>query len=122
MGNVDPTINNWIPIFSIPCLSFSLFLRFLLQKRRMQMNLVDWKRDRKLIRQLLSVTILYVLGWAPLQTAAIYINFYLGGVSPQFVVDYFYILPYFIHLFYPFVILFSHSEFRRRINLVQPQD
>ncbi|UJR13188.1 hypothetical protein I4U23_000210 [Adineta vaga] len=121
-GNLDTIINNCIPIFSIPILSGILFVRFLFQKHRVQINLFRWKRDRKMLLQLLSITLLYVFGWAPLQTAAIYINFYLGGISPQFIVDYFYSLPYFIHLFYPFVVLFSNSEFRRRRNhIVQPQ-
>jgi hypothetical protein len=111
LANVDTFTNNWVPIFAIPILSGALFIRFLSQKRRMQIEVFRWKRDRKMVSQLLSITTLYFCMWAPLQAATIYDNFIIGGTAPDFVVNYLYTLPYFVHLFYPFVVLFSNSEF-----------
>ncbi|UJR11367.1 hypothetical protein I4U23_015547 [Adineta vaga] len=122
VANTDTFMNNWIPIFAIPILSSALFIRFLVQKRRMQMEVFRWKRDRRMIIQLLSITTIYVGAWAPLQAATIYDNIFLAGEAPPFVVDYLYTFPYFIHLFYPFVVLLSNPELQRNTNrTIQPQ-
>ncbi|CAF1512549.1 unnamed protein product [Adineta steineri] len=121
IANTDTFMNNWIPIFAIPILSGALFIRFILQKQRMQIEVFRWKRDRKMVIQLLSITSLYISGWAPLQAATIYDNIVLGGVAPPFVVAYFYTFPYFVHLFYPFVVVLSNPELRGRIRDIRPQ-
>ena len=119
IGNFDTFSNNWVPIFAIPILSGALLFRYRAQKQRMQIEVFRWKRDRRMVIQLLSITSLYLFMWAPLQAAAVYDNIFLGGAAPPFVVDYLCTLPYFVHLFYPFVVLFSNSELWRQ-RRVQP--
>ncbi|UJR24590.1 hypothetical protein I4U23_005965 [Adineta vaga] len=114
IGNIDTFLNNWTPIFAIPLLSGSLFIRFVFQKRQMQMEIFRWKRDRKMVIQLLTIACLYFFMWAPLKSVSIYNLVWTVKISGQFQIDYMFILPYFIHLFYPFVVLLSNSELRRR--------
>ena len=122
MANLDTFLNNWVPIFAIPLLSGTLFIRFLTQKRRMRVEVFRWKRDRRMVIQLLSITLLYCLTWGPLQATLIYSNFFLGGLAPPFVVEYFYSLPFFVYLLYPYVLLASNPELRRFNRGVQPQE
>ncbi|CAF1494157.1 unnamed protein product [Adineta ricciae] len=114
IGNFDTFVNNWMPIFAIPLLSLALFARFLLQKRQVHIEIFQWKRDRKMVIQLLSIACLYFFMWAPLKSVSIYNLVWRVKISKQFQIDYMFVLPYFIHLFYPFVILFTNSEFRRK--------
>ena len=122
VANFDTFANNWLPIVAIPVLSSALLIRFLAQRRRMLLEVFRWKRDRKMVIQLLSIASLYFLMWAPLQAAAVYVNVVLNGVAPEFVVDYLYILPYFIHLLYPFVVLCSHPELQWQRGGVLPRE
>jgi hypothetical protein len=117
MANIDTFLNNWMPIFAIPILTGILFIRFLAQKHRMRIKIFQWKRDRKMVLQLLAITSLYVFMWSPLQAVAITNYIWHGGMATQFEIDYLYALPYFIHLLYPFVILFSNSDFTRRTRI-----
>ena len=122
VANFDTYVNNWLPIFAIPFLSGTLLCRFLLQKRRMHIEMFQWKRDRKMVIQLLSITALYLCMWSPVQAATIYDYVWTAGAPSQFEVDYLYSLPYFIHLLYPFVVLFSNTEFRWQRREVRPQE
>ena len=122
IANLDTFLNNWIPIFAIPLLSAVLVIRYRYQKRRMRLPSFRWKRDRRMIIQLLSITVLYCFMWGPPQAATIYDNFFNGGVSTQFEVDYLYSLPYFVHLFYPFVVLLSNPELQWHNQRVHPQE
>ena len=116
VANLDTFLNNWVPIFAIPLFSGALFIRYHLQKRRTQIHGFRWKRDRRMVIQLLSITLLYCLTWGPVQAATIYDNFFNGGVSTQFEVDFLYSLPNFVHLLYPYVVLLSNPELRYHRN------
>ena len=122
VANLDTFLNNWVPIFAIPLLSGALFVRFLAQKRRMRIDAFRWKRDRRMIIQLLSITLLYCLTWGPLQAATVYNNFFNDGMASPFVVDYLYSFPCFVYLLYPFVLLLSNPELQWRSRRVQPQE
>ena len=122
IGNFDTFANNWIPIILIPVLSMALLIRFLFQRRRMRLNMFQWKRDRKMVIQLLSVASLYFFMWAPLQAAVFYSNNVYSRVLAYILVVYLYILPYFVHLLYPFIVLCSYPEFRRHRAVVVPQE
>ena len=69
VANFDTYVNNWVPIFAIPFLSGTLLFRFLLQKRRMHIEMFQWKRDRKMVVQLFSIAALYLCMWSPVQAA-----------------------------------------------------
>lgn len=114
VSNIDTWLNNNVPILAIPLLSGSLFIRFLIQKRRAQMTLFRWKRDRKMVIELLTVTLLYTSMWLPVVMSTIFAIIWRGGMSSQFEIDYLYCLPYFIHLVYPFLIFFSNGHLRQR--------
>ena len=122
VANFDTFANNWVPIVAIPVLSSALLIRFLIQRRQMLREVFRWKRDRKMVIQLLSIASLYFLTWAPLQAATVYVNVVLNGAVPEFAVNYLYILPYFLHLLYPFVVLCSHPELRWQRRGVLPHE
>ena len=120
LTSTDTFLNNWAPIVAIPLLSSTVFVRFLSQKRRMQMEIFQWKRDRKMVIQLLSIVALYICMWGPVKAMTIF-NLVWNVPKPfQFQVDYLYSFPYFIHLLYPFVILLSNPELRRRSHVRVP--
>lgn len=114
VSNIDTWLNLNAPILAIPFLSVSLFIRFIIRKRRVQMALFRWKRDRKMVIELVTVTLLYASMWLPLVIATIYDNIWRDGMPSQFEIDYLYSLPYFIHLVYPFLIILSNKHLRQR--------
>ena len=122
IGNFDTFANNWVPIIVIPVLSIALLIRFRFQRRRMQLDVFQWKRDRKMVIQLLSVASLYFFMWAPLQAAVFYSGIVYSEELSYILVVYLYILPYFVHLLYPFIVLCSYPEFRWRRAVIVPQE
>jgi hypothetical protein len=121
-ANGDTFANNWLPIAAIPVLSGALFVRFLAQKRRMQLEVFRWKRDQKMVIQLLTIASLYFLLYSPLQIIVLLFNYAWKRMIPHFVVNYFYVISYFVHLLNPFVVWFFNPELRRRGRIVIPQE
>jgi hypothetical protein len=65
LGYYDLIINNCSTNFLIPFLSVILLIRVMKQKHRMRQQAFKWRRDRKMLLQLLSISILYVIFWLP---------------------------------------------------------
>jgi hypothetical protein len=120
---MDLFFNNYTPLVSIPVFCLIIYLRVLIQKRSMKQQVFKWKRDKKMILQLCAISSLYLAMWMPIQVSGL-INLYW---DPYFLLqaqtDYLYLFPYFIHLIYPFIVLFTYYtemlSFKR--NRVDPQ-
>lgn len=105
-SNIDLFFNNYTPLVIIPSFCLAIYLRVLYKKYSMQMQVIKWRRDKKLILQLFAISTLYLTMWVPLQITGL-VNIYW---DPEFLLqaqmDYMYLFPYFIHLLYPLIVLF----------------
>lgn len=65
--NFDWIINTALPLLTIMFANFTLIIRVIrsMRKIRRRRQSLTWKRQRKLTLQLLSLSYIYVLGWAP---------------------------------------------------------
>ncbi|CAF1165629.1 unnamed protein product [Adineta ricciae] len=104
-ASVDQYFNTYAPLLSIPIFCSALYLRVFLQKRTMKQQAFKWCRDKKMILQLWAISSLYLAVWMPMQIC-IFINVYWDPLFLlQAQIDYMYLLPYFLHLIYPFFLL-----------------
>jgi hypothetical protein len=71
LGYYDVIINNCSTNFLIPILSLILLIRVMKQKHRMKQQAFKWRRDRKMLVQLLSISILYIIFWLPVNTVTL---------------------------------------------------
>ena len=105
-ANIDLFVNNLMPLFVIPSFCSAIYIRVFYQKYSMQLQVLKWRRDRKLILQLVAISSLYLIMWMPTQITGL-INIYWDPLFLlQAQIDYMYLFPYFIHLLYPFIVLF----------------
>ena len=119
--NFDLFVNNYAPLVVIPLGCLLIYARVFIQRRGMRQQAFKWSRDKKIILQLWAISSLYLAMWMPMQLAGL-VNLYW---DPKFLVqaqfDYLDLFPYFIHLFYPFIVLFTYRHemlnFPRRSNI-----
>lgn len=115
LGTWDLIFNQVIPIFTIVVFSIGLIVRVVLQKRRLNQQM-KWRRHRKMMIQLISLTSLYVvfnLPWVALILSSQFglshdifdpVSIYLG---------YFF---YYVVFFFPFACCASLSELRQKCS------
>jgi phosphatidylglycerophosphate synthase len=72
----------------------------------MQRQVVTWRRNRKLVLQLWAISTLYLGTWMPLEISGLINLYWDPNFLLQFQIDYIYLFPYFIHVIYPFIVLF----------------
>ena len=113
--NVDLFFNNYTPLCTIPVFCSAIYIRVLIQRRKMRQQRFKWRQDKKLILQIWVLSSLYLALWMPVQLTGL-INLYW---SPTFLlqeqIDYIYLFPYLIHIIYPYVVLLSfHQETVKR--------
>ncbi len=65
LGYYDTIVNNCLTNLLIPLLSSLLFIRVIKQKHRLKQQRFKWRRDRKMLLQLLSISFLYIIFWLP---------------------------------------------------------
>ena len=82
----------------------------------MQLQAVKWRRDKKLIVQLLAISSLYLGMWMPLQVSGIVNLYWDPSFLVQAQIDYMYLFPYLIHLVYPFIVLLIVYRQRARVT------
>ncbi|CAF3254504.1 unnamed protein product [Rotaria sp. Silwood2] len=111
---IEAIVNVGLPFVIIPIASISLFIRVLWQKRSMQLQAYKWKRDRKMTLQLLSITLLYLILWMPLNMALVINVFWLPDFLIEEQVNYIYLMPFIVQLLYPFIALLSYPELWRK--------
>ncbi len=106
LANIDLFFNNYTPLIIIPLFCISIYIRVLYQKRLMRLQIIKWRRDKKLILQLLIISSLYLSMWMPLQICGLINIYWDSAFLVQAQIDYMYLFPYIIHLIYPFIVLF----------------
>ena len=65
LGYYDLFVNNFSTNILIPFLSLMLLFRVMKQKHRMKQRVFQWRRDTKMLLQLLSISLLYIIFWLP---------------------------------------------------------
>ncbi|CAF2944454.1 unnamed protein product [Rotaria sp. Silwood2] len=104
-----------IPIFIIILFSLSLLIRVLWKKSRLHRS-IQWRKQRKMTIQLLSVSILYITFSAP----GVFLNIsYEFGVSRAVGItfmSYAYFFSYYIVFLFPFVCLGTLPELKKKLE------
>jgi hypothetical protein len=120
-ANIDLFLNNCAPLFTIPIFCSTIYVRVWFQRRAMRLRAIKWRRDKKLIFQLLAISSLYLAAWMPLQIAGLVDLFWDPFFLLQAQIDYMYLFPYLIHVIYPIIVLLIIVHKRRaRSRAVQP--
>jgi hypothetical protein len=109
----DFIVNTFIPLLTVPIFSAALFAHILFKKRQMRLQFFKWKRDRKMILQLVAISTLYLFFWLPLQIFNLMNTFYTVYV-PQIQSNYINYFALFVHLFSPFICLLCYPEMLKR--------
>jgi hypothetical protein len=111
----DTIVHEVSPVFVIIIFSISLLLRVLWKKYRTRQP-IQWRKQRKMTIQLLSISFLYLLLLFPFTL----VDFMLVcGFPPENIVDfrqYALYLHFFMTLFFPFICVLSLSELRSKFT------
>ena len=118
-ADIDMFVNNLAPLLTIPIFCSIIYIRVFIQKRAMKQKAFQWRRDKKMIVQLLAVSGLYVTMWMPLQLLGLVNARWLPYFLVQEQVDYLFLLPYMIHFLYPFIVLYTYRQEMLNINRIK---
>ncbi|CAF2564680.1 unnamed protein product [Rotaria sp. Silwood2] len=116
LGIWDSVVNSILPTFILCILSVTIFIRVHYQKRLVGLQRNQWRRERKMVIQLISSSLLYLIPNTPLN---LIIFAHLCGLPDNVAVDvelYFDFLCYFAILLYPLVCLGFVSELHKKIQ------
>ena len=113
-SNTDLFVNNYAPLLITPVFCGIIYTRFFARKQAMSSRGFRWRRDRKLIIQLWATSTLYLSMWLPLQITSSINMYWLPDFLYQAQIDYLYLFPDFVHLFYPYILLVVfYSEMKK---------
>lgn len=109
----DAIVHQILPILIIVICSITLLIRVLWQKYRVNQP-IQWRKFRKMTIQLLSISLLYIIFFAPF--ALIYTIYICGGRSERlsYVFDYATYLVYFLFPLFSFVCVLTLPEIRTK--------
>lgn len=106
----DWTINNGLPTLVIIVSNISLMIRVVKQKRRVQQR-INWRKQRRMTLQLLSISILFLFAWLPSLSIGLGQQFFnpnfLAEIQKNYALD----LIYLMCLFLPWVCLGQLPQF-----------
>jgi hypothetical protein len=111
----DLSCHQTIPTVIIVIFSIALLIRILYQKAHLRRK-IQWRKQRKMTIQLLSITVLYQLfnfPWAFVQLCS-KINVPVDGDGKGYSVAYF--LPYYLVGFFPFVCCGTLPDLRKKLK------
>jgi hypothetical protein len=112
----DMLVHSVIPCLLIIAFSLALLIRVIKQKRRVQQQLFSWKKQRRMVVQLLSIACLYILMNIPLFIIILIKECCIStfaDVEHELYLFYFY---YFLTLLFPFVCLGSLGDVRKKFR------
>jgi hypothetical protein len=115
-GMWDFIVNNILPSLLVAFMSFALLIRVIQQKRRLNQHL-QWRKQRKMTIQLVSLSVLNIVFNIPLNIVSLA---HLCGLPQDYGVEaelYFYFSCYFLIFLFPFVCLFSYPELVTKFKL-----
>jgi len=102
----DLIINQIIPTFIIVISSLGLLIRVILKKRRLR-RVIEWKKQRKLIIQTLSISILYACFQFPWTLFQFCDLIHLSVDNGRNALKYTYFFSYYVTFLFPFVLCAS---------------
>ena len=111
----DWVINTGLPIVTIIVANATLVIRFINQKHRLQRRF-SWKKQRRMILQLLAISGLYLIACFPSLIIGIILQINLSSFLFEILTDYTSDLIYFVSLLLPWVCLGLLSEFMKWIR------
>lgn len=104
-----------MPCAAIIAFSLGLLIRVIREKRRIQQRLFSWRRQRRMVVQLLSIASLYIIMNVPLFIIILIRKCCLTTFAVTEYKLYFFYLYFFLILFLPFVCLGSLGGFRKKL-------
>jgi hypothetical protein len=116
-GVWDFVVNNIAPSLLVAFLSMALLIRVIQQKRRLNQT-IQWRKQRKMTIQLVSLSALNIVFNIPLNIVSLA---HLCGLPSNYgVVEelYFYFSCYFLIFLFPFVCLCSYSKLCAKVKSV----
>jgi hypothetical protein len=111
----DFIVDQLVPIFTIIVFSTGLLVRVLRQKHRM-CGMIDWRKNRKMTIQLLSISFFYLIILLPYAIVYIVRIFGLTGSLSDELSGYTVFFSYFILLLFPFVCALSLPELQTKMK------
>lgn len=115
IGMWEFIVNNIIPSLLVAVMSIALLIRVVRQKRHLNQH-IEWRKQRKMTIQLVSLSALNIIFNLPLNLVSLA---HLSGLPEDYGVEaqhYFYFSCYFLIFLFPFVCLFSYSELVKKIQ------
>ncbi|CAF0925519.1 unnamed protein product, partial [Didymodactylos carnosus] len=116
---VECFLNLLTPVCITTIINLLIIVRILIQKHRMK-QASTWNKNKKMVIQLLWISILYIFTWVPLTISLLLSNFD-STTTPwltSIIVDYLNYLTYLAGLLCPFVCIMALSEVRKKIMIV----
>ena len=111
----DLMFNQVVPAFTIVVFSMALLIRVLWQKRRMLQS-INWRKQRRMIYQLLSITLIYLIFNIP---CSLYYLAYQTGlatvVHPE-ISFYLAFFAFYLAFLFPFACLGTLPNFRQKLR------
>ena len=115
MGQWDFIMNNIVPSFIVAVLSVALLVRVVRQKRRLHLK-TEWRKQRRMTIQLVSISALNVIFNVPLNLISLAHLVGLPEARGVEVEQYLYFFTYFVIFFFPFVCLSSYPKIYKRLS------
>lgn len=115
LGMWEFIVNNIVPSLLVAFGSMALLVRVVQQKRRLNQR-VQWRKQRKMTIQLISLSALNIVFNIPLNLVALA---HLCGLPESYGAEaqhYFYFSCYFLIFFFPFVCLMSYSDLWTKVK------
>ena len=116
LGLYDTIANGMFPTLLIDISSIALLLRYICQRRRLQAR-IQWRKYRKMIIQLLSISLLHFVFDVPI---IILVTAHLSGLPAEIGAEaevYMYFFTYFKVLLLPYVCLSSLPELWKKLKI-----
>lgn len=104
LGTYDTLMNNYIPMVIDVITNVIMIIRVIRKKRRAQRS-INRRQQRRMITQLLVLSIIYLIALSPVMTVTAVQILYDSTFLAQIQIDYLYDLGYIIYLFVPWAYL-----------------
>ncbi|CAF1581336.1 unnamed protein product [Didymodactylos carnosus] len=113
LGTFDWILNCTLPVVILTIVNIILIGRVLYMKSKMQRT---WKSNLKMLVQLVSISLLYILTWLPYSVLGTISIFWTETIFNDIVFEYLGFLPYIVVLICPFVSLLGLPEMQERLH------
>ncbi|CAF1486353.1 unnamed protein product [Didymodactylos carnosus] len=117
----DTIANTMIPSFLLLIFNLLMIMRVILLKRKMSptssLSSNTWKKNRRMILQLLSISLTCLIAWMPWVVIIFVQDFYDSSFGQNFITVVLHYLPYFTSFLSPFLALIGLKEIRQKLRV-----